>query len=116
MTIRTRLTLWYSSLLATLIVVFGISLFSILNWAWRSQVQENMLFVSKQVVNTISIDQRTGRLVADIPEGLEPIAFYSFGIQIRDSSGALVGTSAYLSQYKKPFDEEKLTSIDSEFR
>lgn len=116
MTIRTRLTLWYSSLLATLIVVFGISLFSILNWAWRSQVQENMLFVSKQVVNTISIDQRTGRLVADIPEGLEPIAFYSFGIQIRDSSGALVGTSAYLSQYKKPFDEEKLASIDSEFR
>jgi heavy metal sensor kinase len=116
MTIRTRLTLWYSSLLATLILVFGISLFSILNWAWRSQVQENMLFVSKQIANSISIDQRTGQLTADIPEGLEPIAFYSFGIQIRDSAGALVGSSAYLSQVKQPYDAEMLTSRDSEFR
>src|SRR5262245_23842220 len=103
MTIRTRLTLWYSSLLATLIFVFGISLFSLLSWAWRSQILENMAYVANQTLPNLSSDPVTGRLVARIPETLDLMPYYPFGIQIWQSDHELVATSPYLSHYKKPF-------------
>lgn len=55
MSIRTRLTLWYSALLATVILVFGVALFAMLNWAWRSQLQENMRLLTEQMVDTIGL-------------------------------------------------------------
>jgi two-component system, OmpR family, sensor kinase len=113
MTIRTRLTLWYSSLLATLIFVFAISLFSLLNWAWRSQILENMAYIANQTLPNLSTDPQTGRLVASIPETLELMPYYPFGIQIWQNDGELVGASTYLSQYSKPFDAEMLGSQES---
>ncbi len=113
MTIRTRLTLWYSCLLATLIFVFGISLFSLLNWAWRSQILENMAYIANQTLPNLNADPATGRLIARIPETLDLMPYYPFGIQIWQSDGQLVGASTYLSHYNKPFDAEMLGSSES---
>src|SRR5256885_629732 len=104
MTIRTRLTLWYSSLLATVIVVFAISLFILLNWAWQSQVRENMEYAARQAY---SIDASTGQLQVHIPEG-EDLIPYPFGIQVRDAAGQLLGTSNSLSKYTTRLDNTAL--------
>src|SRR2546423_6799301 len=113
MTIRTRLTLWYSSLLATLIFVFGISLFSLLSWAWRSQILENMAYIANQTLPNLSADSANGHLTATIPETLEQITYYPFGIQIWQADRQLVAASTFLGHYNKPFDAEMLGSADS---
>ncbi|MEP7285152.1 MAG: ATP-binding protein [Chloroflexota bacterium] len=111
MTIRTRLTLWYSSLLATVIVVFGISLFSILNWTWRSLVKENMIYVAQQTAENINIDLSTGRIEVQTPEVLDYlISTYPFGIQVRQADGTLVRASSNLRTFTDPFDPDTLTS------
>src|SRR5258707_11540228 len=86
MTIRTRLTLWYSGLLATVIVVFGISLFSVLSWTWRTQVRENMLYVAQQTVQNILVDAKTGHMIIQTPEVLDAITF-PYLIQVRQADG-----------------------------
>jgi two-component system OmpR family sensor kinase len=108
MTIRTRLTLWYSSLLATLILVFGISLFSILNWAWRSQVRDNMLYIAQQTAENIRVDPASGHLIANLPENLDLIPYYLYGIQVWERDHHLAGASSYLSHYSRAFDEDML--------
>src|SRR5438128_1668326 len=113
MTIRTRLTLWYSSLLATLIFVFGICLFSLLSWAWRSQILDNMAYIANQTLPNLSADPVTGQLVARIPETLDLMPYYPFGIQIWQADRQLVTASSYLSHYNKPFDAEMLGSPES---
>ncbi len=113
MTIRTRLTLWYSSLLATLIVVFALSMFSLLNWAWRSQVQDNMRFIAKLTSANIAMDT-TGHLVASIPDTLDLVPYYPFGVQVRQLDGALVVASAYPRHYTDAFDAEALTHLENE--
>src|SRR5664279_4341378 len=89
MTIRTRLTLWYSSLLAVVIVVFGISLFSVLNWAWRSQVHDNMLFIAQQTALNIVVNTETGNLEVQTPEVVDLIT-YPYLVQVRQANGQLI--------------------------
>src|SRR5258708_35606935 len=93
MTIRTRLTLWYSSLLATLIVVFGISLFAILNYTWHNQVEENMLFVAQQTLANISENPVSGQIDLQAPEALDMIT-YPYLVQARRADGRLVTSTS----------------------
>src|SRR5262245_23097326 len=99
MTIRTRLTLWYSSLLATVIVVFGISLFSILQWAWRSQIDENIAYVVDQMQKNIYFNPDTEQIAVHMPKILDLVPYYSLGIQVWRADGTLAGSSTNLSQF-----------------
>ncbi len=108
MTIRTRLTLWYSSLLATVIVVFGISLFAILNYTWHTQVEENMLYVAQQTVANITVDANSGQIELQTPEALD-LSTYPYLVQVRRADGTLLtNTSGRLD----PFDPDMLTAQD----
>jgi two-component system, OmpR family, sensor kinase len=81
MTIRTRLTLWYCALLTTVIIVFGVSLYKFFDWTWRSQIQENMVFVSEQAFYGIHLDPLTGHISADLPRK-PTVPYYSFAVQV----------------------------------
>jgi two-component system, OmpR family, sensor kinase len=113
MTIRTRLTLWYSSLLATVIVVFGISLFSILNLTWRSQMKDNMSLVAQQISENISLDPDTGQITVHSSEGLDVMATYPYGIQVRGVDGSLVLASSNLGAFVDPLDGDTLNSKEN---
>src|SRR5450432_32797 len=112
MTIRTRLTLWYSGLLATVIVVFGISLFSVLNWAWRSQVHDNMLFIAQQTALNIVVYTQTGNLETQTPEVVDLIT-YPYLIQVRQANGQLIQASSSPIRFTDPFDQEMLKSTET---
>ncbi len=112
MTIRTRLTLWYSSLLATVIVVFGISLFSVLNWAWRSQVHDNMLFIAQQTAVNIVVNSQTGNLEVQTPAVIDLIT-YPYLVQVRQSNGQLIQASSNLVRFTDPFDQDMLQSTET---
>lgn len=111
MTIRTRLTLWYSALLATVILVFGVSLFSLLNWAWYSQLRENMEYVAERMLEVITVDPVSGVLN---PPSLEnesaQMPFFAFAIQVWRRDGLLVAISDNVKSMQAPFDAPMLDS------
>ncbi len=102
MTIRTRLTLWYSSLLAVVILVFGLSMFSVLNWAWKDQLQTNLTSVANQVFALIGQDEH-GHMIAQLPDLGDTITISPFYIQVWDSDGSPVRMSPNVS-FKHPLD------------
>ncbi len=112
MTIRTRLTLWYSALLATVILVFGISLFNLLAWAWRAQLQENMRAVAQQVIETITFDPISGRMAKPIlQKRLSQLPYFAFGIQVWRVDGDLLWATDNVSDFSKPFDTTAINSL-----
>src|SRR5258708_37242138 len=112
MTIRTRLTLWYSSLLATVIVIFGISSFSILNWTWRNQVRDSMLYIAQQTVDSIIIDPLSGRIDVRSPRVLDVLSTSPFAMQARDAQGNLVSASSGLGDFTQPFASDSMNATD----
>lgn len=106
MTIRTRLTLWYSSLLAVVIVVFGLSMFSVLNWAWTDQLKTNLISVSNQVFALIGQDEH-GHMIAQMPDMGDNITISPFYIQVWDSDGTPVRMSPNVT-IKHPLDPNTL--------
>lgn len=104
MTIRTRLTLWYSSLLATVIVVFAISLFSLLSWTWRAQLMENMSGVADQIQSSVSYDSQTGQMNWKMPGSLSVMTMSQMLLQVWQADGQLIGASPDAKDYTHPFD------------
>jgi heavy metal sensor kinase len=108
MTIRTRLTLWYSALLATVIIVFGISLFSLLRWAWNAQLQENMRYVAEQMLSILNVDE-SGRLAQPaLRKEFAQMPYFPFAVQVWRADGQLLAVNE--SQFTRPFDERMLNS------
>jgi heavy metal sensor kinase len=52
-TIRTRLTIWYSGLLLLILAVLGVSLFQILGHSLRSQAENSVIGLAKQIQASI---------------------------------------------------------------
>lgn len=87
MTIRQRLTLWYSSLLISLITIFAIVAFGVLNRTMRAQVDNNLLNVIDRVedwtVNeALQVDPSTGEVSYAMSPNLESIAPADIYLQI----------------------------------
>lgn len=111
MTIRTRLTLWYSALLATVIIVFGISLFSLLNWAWHSQLQESMRFVAQQVIDLIRFDEvMDTQAQPAIRKQLSRMPYFTFAVQVWRHDGKLIATTDNVADYGEAFDKDYVNS------
>ncbi len=111
MTIRTRLTLWYSALLATVILVFGISLFSLLNWAWHSQLQESMRFVAQQVIDLIRFDEvMDTQAQPAIRKQLSRMPYFTFAVQVWRHDGKLIAATDNVADYGEAFDKDYVGS------
>ncbi|NDJ76513.1 MAG: HAMP domain-containing protein [Chloroflexi bacterium] len=120
MTIRTRLTFLYASLLAIVILVFSAATSSILNWTLRNQVDDNLIQTINDVrVQAYSRVEPAPQSNVAIPEEQTTLQIYSLSspglfLQIwkRDESGDIVpmwrSQSLQLAGYSAPLDEEAL--------
>ena len=103
MSIRTRLTLWYSSLLAIVLVVFGLALFSVLNWAWRDQIQSSLMAIANQVATLVNVDQPSGQVsVQSMPPLGDSVSLSPYYAQVWAPGGRLLSTSD--PGYQNPLD------------
>ncbi|MBI5931423.1 MAG: HAMP domain-containing protein [Chloroflexi bacterium] len=111
MTIRQRLTLWYSSLLISLITIFAIVAFGILNRTMRVQVDNNLLKVVDRVEDwtvhdALQVDQNTGEVSYTMSPNLETIAPADVYLQIwaLDESQFPFSQSPNLASHHAPLD------------
>lgn len=108
MSIRTRLTLWYSSLLAIVLTVFGLALFSVLNWAWRDQIQSSLTAVANQVAMLVNYDPSSGQVSVQLPPLADSVSMSPYYVQVWAPGGRLIGTSD--PDYANPLDPMMLGS------
>lgn len=106
MTIRTRMTLWYSGLLATVIIVFSVSLFSLLSWTWRAQLTENMRTAAEKWLKGVVYDSTTGDISSSTRPEASPMQLYGpMGVQIWHANGEFADSNI---SRQPPFDQQAL--------
>jgi len=114
MSIRTRLTLWYSSLLAVVIIVFGISLFSVLQIAWRDELGTGLSIIANKISIRINPVDNQGHIAVQMPDIGDSVTISPYYIQVWDAYGTLINTSS--SSYQHALDPVNIGSPESGFR
>lgn len=110
MTIRTRLTIIYSIVLAVVILFLSISLFGLLNWAWHEQLRENMRAVAQRVSALLNEFADPDSQSA-VRKQLAQMSYLSFAVQVWHPDGRLLFTTENVA-YDQPFDAQSLNSRD----
>jgi heavy metal sensor kinase len=116
MTIRTKLILWYSGLLATLILAFGTGVFAVTRWTLVNAIDSTLEETAQQVIrNSIAfpISQFGGEqtIIVDLP----PLdIFRASGVLVQvwknvtEEEPRLADWSANLGDYRRPLDQRML--------
>ncbi len=122
MAIRDRLILWYSGLLAIIIVMFGTTLFGVTRWVLVNSVDNTLVQTANQVVansQAFLIPQfGTPSLRFSLPE-LDVFRASGVVVQVWEISGSpesphyrLAGESSNISAYGEPLDARALSTLD----
>jgi heavy metal sensor kinase len=115
MTIRARLTLIYSAMLAVTSFLFGFSLLRLLDWAWHEQLRESMRSVAQQVTELILNETNGAESQPAIRKQLARMPYLSFAVQVWRQDGTLLFTTGNV-EYSEPFDAPSLHSRDEVVR
>ncbi len=113
MTIRARLTIWYTAVLTFFIGLFGIAVFSALDLTLRSEVERTLTDTVQGVWEAIEIQTDDERgVVVRIPE-LDVFRASQVLVQVRDNTGALVDQSENLSTFTNALDPSTLDTNEN---
>jgi two-component system, OmpR family, sensor kinase len=96
--VRTSLTLWYVSILALVLVVFSIGVYSLLSRALHARVDENLRSVIEITIKSLTHDAAEGQSIADAAQSTVSELFNAQqALAIFDASGNLLAENT--SQY-----------------
>lgn len=117
MTLRLRLIIWYSGLLAVVLLIFGIALVSITRWVLISSLDQSLTDTSQQILVTSQLlasggTAATEDLILRLPES-EVLFGPTVSMQVWDvndlSHPRLISQSLNLNNYADPLDPVALT-------
>jgi signal transduction histidine kinase len=122
MTIRSKLTLLYSGLLAIIIVAFGISLFAVTRWVLVNSVNTTLYQTTNQIVDNIDVFEppRFGT-PAGIFVVLPSLDFFRASAvaaqvwQLAETGPLLRSTSSNVNDFSDPFDYTALMNAEDAY-
>ncbi len=111
MPIRTRLILWYSGLLAVIVIVFSVAVYSVMSWTLVNAVDSTLSETAEQVIRNSRV-QRIGEfggpnnMLILLPR-LDIFRASGVGVQVwdtRQTKPALAAASTNIADYTDPLD------------
>lgn len=108
MSIRARLTIWYTAILAAMLVVFGIGLYSLLTQILHEDIDETLQTRARQIGSYIQTQSNPVDLLITRQVQLPPVDVFSSAtvfVQILDRSGDIAARSANLGDRFLPIPE-----------
>ncbi len=106
MTLRLRLTLWYSAVLAGIIGLFGVAVYAILAASLIRQIDFNLTTAAEDIIRASSVSPLFQSI--NIPPNLDQFGGPNIYAQVWTTDGRLANQSASLT-YDKPLDPRGLT-------
>ncbi len=111
MTIRSKLILWYSGLLAIIIIVFSVSMFAVSRWVLVNSVDATLAETADQVLKNSRAEEVRefdvpARIVVFLPRQLDLFRASGVVVQVWQISGSplLLNASTDIANYDQPLD------------
>jgi two-component system, OmpR family, sensor kinase len=109
MSIRLRLTLWYSFVLAALLIVLDVSIYSILSNSLRANVDTQLNDIAGKILGASEVRSFADILQVAFPEDLDIFRSSDVGILVIDLDHNVVRRSSNVSTVNQSFDPDGLT-------
>lgn len=111
MSTRLRLTLWYSSVLAVLLIVLGGAIYIILSNSLRASIDSQLAATADQILSASRVRQFSNILQVDVPEELDIFRASGVGVLIVDNSHTIVRKSRNVGNFDDLFDAAALPLV-----
>ena len=108
MSIRARLTIWYTGVLAATLIIFGLGLYSLLNQILYEDIDDTLQTRAEQISNYIQTQSNPFDLLVARKVQLPPVDVFSSAtvfVQILDARGEVAARSASLGTSLLPIQE-----------
>ncbi len=112
MSIRLRLTLWYTFVLSALLGVIGFAVVNVFAATLRDNADRKLAETVSQVIAVSSASPALGQVLIDVPVEADVFRAAGLYLQAIDFDGRVVRQSAFLGGYDQPLDPEGLRSPD----
>jgi len=109
MSIRTRLTLWYTAVLAIFVVALGVIVYAVLAFNLTAGLDRTLQNAANQVVSSARVRPFRDIQVITIPE-LDVFGSNVY-IQVMDQDGQIARMSANLERFASSLDESGLSQV-----
>jgi len=109
--IRIRLTIWYTAVLAATLIAFGLLLYSLLSQTMHGQVDGELGSRAEQIASYIETQSNPLQMLIDRSVELPPVDVFSGSdifVQILDLGGDVRARSANLGRRVMPIDQSSL--------
>ncbi len=111
MSIRTRLTLWYTAVLAIFVVALGVIVYAVLAFNLTGGLDRTLQNAANQVVSSARVRPFRDIQVITIPE-LDVFGSNVY-IQVMDQDGQIARMSANLQRFSRTLDESGLSWVQT---
>lgn len=111
MSIRLRLTLWYSFVLAVLLIALGVGIYFILSNSLRASIDAQLTATADQILAASQVRQFSNILQVDVPEELDIFRASGVGVVVLDNGHAVVRKSRNVGDFNTAFDVGALSLV-----
>ena len=114
MSLRARLTLAYSAVLAGVLLVFGAALYLILSFSLIIQIDQTLARSAEEILRTSRVTTQRDLRILTLPS--LQFASSNVYVQVWNAEGALIASSSNMGAFEQPLDALSLQEPTQQFR
>lgn len=112
MSIRLRLTLWYSAVLAVMLIVLGGSIYALLVRNVHASLDAQLSSTADQILSASRVRTFSNILQVDVPQELDLFRAPGVGVVVLDNTHSVVQKSQNIGPFSHAFDVEALSLVE----
>jgi two-component system, OmpR family, sensor kinase len=111
MSIRLRLTLWYSTVLAVMLIVLGGSIYALLERNIHANLDAQLSSTADQILNASRVRTFSNILQVEVPQELDMFRAPGVAVVVLDNTHAVVQKSQNIGPFSRAFDPAALELV-----
>src|SRR5262245_53411302 len=115
MPIRIRLTVWYTAVLAALVVCLGLAVYAVLSFSLTRQRDRTLAETADEVIGASRVRVLQDVRVVTVPE-LDVFRASNVYVQVWDAQRNLISQSGNLASFREPLDAQRIDSATQQTR
>ena len=113
MSVRLRLTLWYSTVLAVMLIVLGGVIYALLVRNMHSNLDTELSSTADKILNASKVRAFSDILQVEVPPDLDLFSAPGVGVIVLDNTQTVIQKSQNIGPYSRAFDPAALPLVES---